>query len=89
MADLDAIFVRIALSAGATIATKYMENLDDFLLGFNLASERGTLQKDIRRGLRTVGCKGRMTVAFEVGTSTVTILRIFWGGQNWQEIMKN
>jgi toxin ParE1/3/4 len=81
--------VRIATEASVEIATAYLENLEDFLLGFDLASERGTLQGHIRKGLRTVGYRGRMTVAFEVEAKSVTILRVFWGGQNWQNIMKN
>jgi toxin ParE1/3/4 len=53
-----------------------------------MASERGTLRNDIRKNLRIVGFEKRVTVAFTVNSSSVFILRIFWGGQNWQKILE-
>ena len=32
-----------------------------------------------------MGFERRVTVAFEVSAKTVTILRLFYGGQNWEE----
>jgi toxin ParE1/3/4 len=32
-----------------------------------------------------MGFERRVTIAFEVGADTVTILRPFYGGQNWEE----
>jgi len=37
---------------------------------------------EIRPGLRTVGYRRRVTIAFEVADDTVNILGIFYGGQD-------
>jgi toxin ParE1/3/4 len=79
----------ITARAGSQVADAYIERLKSFLRGFDLASERGTLRDDIRKNLRIVGFEKRVTVAFKANSSSVFILRIFWGGQNWQKILKD
>lgn len=83
--DLDAMYRHIALAAGSAVADRYLQRLEDHVLGFDLAAERGTQRSDIRPGLRIAGFERRITIAFMVGKETVTILRFFWGGQNWVE----
>jgi toxin ParE1/3/4 len=53
----------------------------------DLVSERGFLREDIRPGLRVLGFERRLTVAFSVEAETVTIYRLFYGGQNWEEVL--
>ena len=36
------------------------------------------------QGLRIVGFERRVTVAFAVGEDIVTILRVFYGGRDWE-----
>jgi toxin ParE1/3/4 len=79
----------ISVQAGLSVADSYIERLKQFIRGFELASERGTLRSDIRENLRVVGFEKRVTVAFTVKDSSVYILCIFWGGQNWQNILKD
>jgi toxin ParE1/3/4 len=38
--------------------------------------------------MRVVGFERRVTIAFSVQEERVTILRIFYGGRNWEEIMR-
>ena len=52
--------------------------------GFDVASERGTARNDVREGLRITGFKRRVTIAFNVTESQVVILRLFYGGQDWE-----
>ena len=40
---------------------------------------------DVREGLRIVGFERRATVAFHVDKRRVTILRFFYGGQDWKD----
>jgi toxin ParE1/3/4 len=35
--------------------------------------------------LRVVGFEKRITIAFMVSDHSVTILRLFYGGQNWED----
>ena len=65
-----------------------IERLETYILGFDFASERGHLREDIRPGLRIVGFENRITIAFFVEDDRVVILRIFYGGQNWTDLMQ-
>jgi toxin ParE1/3/4 len=49
---------------------------------------RGAQRNDIRPGLRVFGFRRRGSIAFEVKAEVVTILGIFYGGQNFDEAFK-
>ena len=78
------IYDRIAARAGVDVASRCIDRLEAFCLGFDLAAERGTRRDDVRTGLRTVGFERRITIAFAVDDETVTFLRFFHGGRNWE-----
>jgi plasmid stabilization system protein ParE len=84
ISDLDSIFAQIARVAFSRIADAYVTRLEDYLLGFDLEAERGTRRNDIRSGLCVVAFERRVIVAFTVKPKRVTVLRLFWGGQNWE-----
>ena len=84
--DLTRLYDWIASVGGTTIALGYVERIENFCLNLGTASERGHLREDIRPGLRIVGFERRVTVAFSVDTAQVTIYRLFYGGQNWEEL---
>lgn len=83
--DLFGIYDWIASKASLQIAISYIERLEAYCLGFDVASERGHSRDDIRPGLRIVGFERRITIAFVVDEIHVTILRLFYGGQNWED----
>jgi toxin ParE1/3/4 len=56
-----------------------------YCLGFDIASERGHRRDDVSPGLRIVGFERRVTIAFVADENQVTILRLFYGGQNWED----
>lgn len=85
--DLIALYDWIAAKASPDIALGYIERLESFCLGFNVASARGHTRNDIRDGLRIVGFEKRVTIAFTVTDNSVIILRLFYGGQNWTDIL--
>ena len=39
-------------------------------------------------GLRIIGFERRITIAFTVDDSQVTILRVFYGGKDWEDEWK-
>jgi toxin ParE1/3/4 len=41
------------------------------------------MREDIRPGLRILGYRGRVSIAFEVAASTVTIVGVFYGGRDY------
>jgi toxin ParE1/3/4 len=48
---------------------------------------RGTARDDIRSGMRMVGYNRQVSIAFRIDSEIVTILAIFYGGQNYDEIL--
>ena len=86
--DLFAIYDWIASAAAPDTALSYIERIETYCLGFTHAAERGTRRDDIRPGMRVVGFERRVTIAFSIKEERVTILRIFYGGRNWEEIMR-
>jgi toxin ParE1/3/4 len=85
--DLNRLYDWIASVAGSTVAFRYIERIEEFCMRLDLASERGVVREDIRPGLRVVGFERRLTVAFSVDAEIVTIYRLFYGGQNWEETL--
>ena len=81
--DLSGLYEWIADRAGAGVAMDYIERIEVFCSGLDLASERGQARDGIRPGLRIVGFERRVVIAFALLDDTVVILRVFTGGQNW------
>lgn len=83
--DLDWVYDVIAEASGSIVtASRYEQRIRAFCDNLDYASERGQRRDDIRPGLRIVGFERRMSIAFEVGDERVTILRIFYGGADWE-----
>jgi toxin ParE1/3/4 len=81
--DLIDVYDWIAEAASPEIALAYVERIEAYIDGFDLASERGSKRDDIRPGLRVIGFERRVTIAFTVAEDRVTIVRLFHGGRNW------
>jgi toxin ParE1/3/4 len=85
--DLQLLHQYIAAAAGTRVAAGYLDRLETYCLGFAVAGERGHARADIRPGLRIVGFERRVTIAFAVDDINVTILRLFYGGQDWESAL--
>jgi len=86
-ADIFALYDWIADAASPAVALAYVERIEAHLNAFDVASQRGTRRDDVRPGLRVVGFERRLTVAFTVSDASVTILRVFHGGQDWSAVL--
>lgn len=84
-ADLLSLYEWISVKASPHVAMTYIDRIERYCSGFDLASQRGHARDDIRPGLRKIGFERRVTIAFTVTDQAVTILRLFYGGQNWEE----
>lgn len=82
--DLFELYDWVAARAGSQIALTYIERIEAYCLGFDIVSERGHRRDDISPGLRIVGFERRITIAFAVDDDHVTILRLYYGGQDWE-----
>ena len=49
---------------------------------------RGTRRDDLRPGLRTIGIRRRVMIAFAVEADAVTIIGIFYGGQDFEAALQ-
>jgi len=81
--DLTRLGDWITERAGAELALNYIERLMSYCTGFEIGSERGQRRDDLRPSLRVVGFERRIAIAFTVSLTEVTILRFYYGGQNW------
>lgn len=82
--DLFHLYDWIAGAASPDLALAYVERIEKFCLGLDFASERGHRRDDIRPGLRITGFERRVTIAFIVDDEKASILRLFYGGQDWE-----
>jgi toxin ParE1/3/4 len=82
--DLNKLFDFISVRSNDQTALNYTFRIEEFCAGLDLASERGTLRDDLRKGLRVVGFERRGVIAFTVEQDRVVILRFFSGAQNWE-----
>ncbi len=78
-------------TADRDLADRTVDAIRNFIKGFPERPHRGTKRDDLRPGLRIVPFKKRTAIAFEVDKSrrVVTILRVFYGGQNYEAIMRD
>lgn len=79
--DFAALYDYVLPRAGERVARDYVAKIYGYCLGFETFPERGTLRNDIRPNLRIVGFRRKATIAFDVSGETVTILRMFYAGQ--------
>ncbi|EFO28829.1 toxin-antitoxin system, toxin component, RelE family [Roseibium sp. TrichSKD4] len=87
--DLLGIYDWIANAGSPQNALSYIERIEAYCKGFDLASARGTARDDIRQGLRIVGFEKSATIAFMVEEDRVVILRVFYGGRDWETMLTN
>ena len=82
-ADLVGLYDHIAAEASDEVAGGYIDRIEQACLALATFPKRGTARDDIMPGLRTIGFERRATIAFLVRRSEVTIVRIFYGGQDY------
>jgi toxin ParE1/3/4 len=90
-ADLFAIYDYIAERAGAEIALRFVERIEEYCPGFADSSERGTRRNDLRPGLRTVEFRRRATILFDVDRKArqVIIHGVYYAGRRFENIEDN
>ena len=87
-AQLVAIYRWIAENATPTIAEGFTGAIIDYCEKLESFPERGTRRDDLRPGLRTIGFRHRVTIAFAVEAETVTIIGVFYGGQDFEAALE-
>ena len=78
----------IAREASPEIAEQFTSAIVDHCEQFGTFPQRGAQRDDLRPGLRTVGFRRRVTIAFIVESETVIIIGVFYGGQDYESVLK-
>ena len=84
VAQLEALYKYIADNSGPLRAQGFVGSIVKFCENFSTFPHRGTQRDDIRPGLRTIGFRRRVTIAFTINDESVTILGVFYGGQDYE-----
>lgn len=87
-ADLFELYRRIADEAGVEIAGTYIDRIEAACTALATFPRRGARRDDIRPGLRTIGFERRATIVFQVNKAEVVIVRIFYGGQDFERSLR-
>ena len=83
-AQLIEIFGYLAVEASPEIAASFTDGIVTFCESLSTFPLRGNMRDDIRLGLRVIGYRRRVSVAFHVADQRVNILGIFYGGQDFE-----
>ena len=83
-ADLFDLYQYLARQAGRAIAGRYVHRIEAACMALERLPERGTRRDDIRPGLRVMGFERRATIVFQIMGNEVVIVRIFYGGRDYE-----
>lgn len=87
--QLAALYRYIAAAASPTTAARYVNAIIDYCESLQTSPLRGTRRDDIRPGLRVTNYKGRAVIAFDVDGEQVSIIGVFYGGQNFETALQD
>lgn len=82
--QLTALYRYIAAAASPEIAQRYTDAIVTHCEELQTFPHRGNLRDDIRPGLRITNYRKRVVIAFAVDAKQVSILGVFYGGQDFE-----
>lgn len=82
--QLAALYRYIAAAASPEIAERYTSAIVTHCECLQTFPHRGTRRDDIRPGLCITNYKKRTVIAFDVNAELVSILGVFYGGQDYE-----
>lgn len=85
LADL---FHYISGQGNPDTAARYVDEIIGYCESLCTFPHRGVMRYDIRPGLRMTHYKKRTMIAFHVDESAVSIIGIFYGGQDYQSLLE-
>lgn len=88
-AQLERLYDDIATAASPTTALRFTDAILDELRSLEDFPHRGASREDILPGLRTVGFRRRVTIAFVVEPAEVLVVGVFYGGQDFEAVLKD
>ena len=86
--QLESLFQFISKQAGDGVAGAYVNRIVAFCDRLGDFPLRGAARDDVMPGLRTIGFERRATVAFTVLADAVLIEGVFYGGRDFEAILR-
>ena len=86
--QLAAIYRYIATAASPAIAERYTGAIVAFCEGLAMFPERSAIHDDIRPGLRVTNYKKRSVIAYTIDGDRVSIIGVFYGGQDYEAALQ-
>lgn len=87
--QLAELFHYIATAASPGIAERYINAIITYCETLDTFPLRGAQRDDIRSGLRVTNYKGRTVIAFDVDAQQVSIIGVFYGGQDYETALQD
>lgn len=87
--QLAELFHYIAAAASPGIAERYVNAIITYCETLDTFPLRGARRDEIRPGLRVTNYKGRTVIAFDVDAQQVSIIGVFYGGQDYETALQD
>lgn len=78
----------IADDGSPDTAVRYIEAIVGFCESLSTFPQRGNMRDDVRPGLRITHYRKRVVIAFDVDADLVSIIGVFYGGQDYETILR-
>ena len=85
--QLEELYDFIVEAGSPSNAVSFTESILSFCEGLADFPYRGLAREDLRPGLRTIGYRKRVVIAYAVLYETVTIVGIFYGGRDHEQML--
>jgi len=87
--QLAVLYGYIATAASPDIAARYTGAIVNYCESLCTFPHRGTMRDDVRPGLRITNYKKRAVIAFDITAEQVSIVGVFYGGQDYETILQD
>ena len=87
--QLAELYRYIAKAASPDVAAQYTEAIVSYCESLDTFPLRGSQRDDVRPGLRITNYKKRAVIAFDVDTDVVSIIGVFYGGQDYETVLRD
>jgi plasmid stabilization system protein ParE len=87
--QIASLYKYIAVAASPAIALDYIEAIVGYCESLSLFPLRGNKRDDVRKGLRIINYKKRTVIAFSVDDELVSVIGVFYGGQDHEARLSN
>jgi toxin ParE1/3/4 len=89
LTQLEELYDFVAAAGSPLAASDLVDAIVTFCEDLAPFPLRGTARDDIRPGLRTIGFRRRAVVAFVVGDDAVVVLGVFYGGRDYEPVLRS